>query len=242
MHRGIGDPADANTRRQAFRGGSIANCPNSMSLHTSRVTFASLLLIVCGAAAAADYGWQRQRPGTPPPELPLARTDWPVAMTVPDRTALARRPFHQEIVRAAQRAGIDPALVHAVIRVESAYNSRAVSPKGATGLMQVIPGTGRRFGVEDLLQPGANISAGTQYLSYLMRMFNGDLSLALAAYNAGENAVLRHGRRIPPYRETLGYVPRVLRTYEALAALPRPDGADAKTSAIEAAVSREAAH
>ena len=215
-----------------------------MSLHISyawRIALTSLMLVACGAAAA-DFGWQRQRPGTLPPELPLGRSaQWSAAMTVPDRTALARRPFHQEIVKAAQRAGIDPALVHAVIRVESAYNAGAVSPKGATGLMQVIPGTGRRFGVENLLQPGANISAGTQYLSYLMRMFKGDLSLALAAYNAGENAVVRYGNRIPPYRETQGYVPRVMRIYEALAAMPPPAGDAKPAGLVEAAISKDAA-
>lgn len=136
---------------------------------------------------------------------------------------LTRRPFHQEIVSAARKAGIDPALVHAVIGVESAYNARAVSSKGAVGLMQVIPDTARRYGVEDLLDPRHNLSAGTQYLSYLMRVFDGDLTLVLAAYNAGENAVLRHGRRIPPYRETRGYVPRVMGIYEALAAQGRSE-------------------
>lgn len=189
------------------------------------------LALVAGVAFAADAGWQRVRPGTPPPEIALLLPEWSAAMTVPDRTALARRPFHQEIVKAARLAGIDPALVHAVIRVESAYNARAVSPKGATGLMQVVPGTGRRYGIDDLLQPGSNIRAGTQDPSYLMRLFEGDLPLALAAYNAGENAVIRHGRRIPPYRETQGYVPRVLRTYEALAALPAPDSADVAEAA-----------
>ncbi|HYI87300.1 MAG TPA: lytic transglycosylase domain-containing protein [Burkholderiales bacterium] len=196
------------------------------------------MLVACAGAAAADFGWQRLRPGTPPPEISLApASPWSAAMTVPDRTALARRPFHQEIVKAAQRAGIDPALVHAVIRVESAYNAGAVSPKGATGLMQVIPGTGRRFGVENLLQPGANISAGTQYLSYLMRMFKGDLSLALAAYNAGENAVVRYGNRIPPYRETQGYVPRVMKIYEALAAMPPPVNESKPAELVEAVLS-----
>lgn len=217
-----------------------------MSPHPSqalRTVLASLLLLACGAAAAMEIGWHRQRPGTPPSEIAvrLPESAWSMARTVPDRTALAHRPFHQEILRAAQRAGIDPALVHAVIRVESAYNARAVSPKGAMGLMQVIPGTGRRFGIDNLLTPGANISAGTQYLSYLMRLFDGDLMLVLAAYNAGEGAVMRYGKRIPPYRETRGYVPRVLSTYQALAALPSPaKAAEAKVAGVlEAALSNQ---
>jgi soluble lytic murein transglycosylase-like protein len=130
---------------------------------------------------------------------------------------LSHRLFHKAILEASRQAGVDPALVHAVIGVESAYNARAVLYKGAMGLMQVIPGTGRRYGIDDLLNPHANIRAGTQYLSYLMRIFDGDLRLALAAYNAGEHAVLRYGRSIPPYRETRAYVPRVLGIYEALA-------------------------
>jgi soluble lytic murein transglycosylase-like protein len=134
--------------------------------------------------------------------------------------ALARKRFNAEITSAAQKNGIDPALVHAVIGVESAYQERAVSPKGAVGLMQVMPDTGRRYGVENLTLPTQNLQAGTRYLSDLMRMFNGDLSLALAAYNAGENAVLRHGRRIPPYPETLRYVPRVLSVYRSLGGNP----------------------
>ena len=183
-------------------------------------------------------GWQRQRPGAVSPDIPAYVPAWPSAMRVPDRVALAHRPFHAEIVKAARQSGIDPALVHAVIRVESAYNSRAVSPKGAMGLMQVIPGTGRRFGIDDLITPSANISAGTRYLSHLMRMFNGDLALALAAYNAGEGAVLRYGRQVPPYRETIGYVPRVLSTYRAFAALPEPAAAEPAGAAQKSATAK----
>lgn len=198
------------------------------TVHAWLAAFASALSVACTAdAAPAPRGdvadlisstWYRQRPGAPEPPAVATPRAWSGMATGPLPAALARRPFHQEIVSAATRAGIDPALVHAVIRVESAYNARVVSPKGAVGLMQVVPGTGRRFGVDDLLNPGANIRAGTQYLSHLMRIFEGDVSLALAAYNAGENAVLRYGRSIPPYRETRGYVPRVLGVYQALAA------------------------
>jgi soluble lytic murein transglycosylase-like protein len=163
----------------------------------------------------SSHTWQRRRPGAPEP---TANSDWPAWTAPPMRRTRVpgRGRFEQEVINAAEKAGLDPALVHAVIRVESAYQPHAVSPKGAVGLMQLIPATARRFGVEDLRQPSANIHAGTQYLSYLMRMFEGDLRLALAAYNAGENAVVRHGRRVPPYPETLRYVPRVLNTYYAL--------------------------
>jgi soluble lytic murein transglycosylase-like protein len=131
---------------------------------------------------------------------------------------MTSRPFHAEIAAAARRHGLEPALVHAVISAESAYRAQAVSHKGARGLMQVMPATGARYGFDAaaLAEPASNIAAGSRYLADLVAMFAGDLRLALAAYNAGEHAVLRHGRRIPPFPETEAYVPRVLKVYEAL--------------------------
>ena len=120
-------------------------------------------------------------------------------------------------------------------QLAAAFNPTAVSTKGAMGLMQVVPGTGRRYGVDDLLNPRANLRAGTQYLSYLMRVFEDDLRLVLAAYNAGEYAVFRHGHAIPPYRETRNYVPRVMSIYEALAAQGRNEAARAAPVAAAAA-------
>lgn len=114
---------------------------------------------------------------------------------------------------AAESAQIENALVHAVISAESGYNQNAVSPKGATGLMQLMPATARRYGVTNIYDPVQNIQAGARYLRDLMRMFNNDLRLAVAAYNAGENAVIRHGNQIPPYRETMNYVPKVMGYY-----------------------------
>lgn len=118
------------------------------------------------------------------------------------------------VAEAARAYQIDEALLHALISTESGYETRAVSPKGAIGLMQVMPATGRRYGATDLKNPAVNIQAGARYLRDLLVMFNQDVKLALAAYNAGENAVLRHGHKIPPYRETIQYVPRVLALYE----------------------------
>jgi soluble lytic murein transglycosylase-like protein len=105
-----------------------------------------------------------------------------------------------------------------VIAAESNYNPNARSNKGAVGLMQVMPDTGRRYGVKEkeLKHPEKNIRAGVQYLADLIDLFDGDLKLALAGYNAGENAVLRHGRKVPPFAETQAYVPRVLRFYDTL--------------------------
>lgn len=148
---------------------------------------------------------------------PGARID-PSETDALNNPALAGKPFRDEVVEAAKEHKVDPALVHAVILAESNYNPNAVSHKGAIGLMQIMPDTGRRFGIKekDLKVPQKNIRTGVQYLAELIEMFDGDLKLAIAAYNAGENAVIRHGRRVPPYAETIAYVPRVLRAYESL--------------------------
>ncbi|MDX2153578.1 MAG: lytic transglycosylase domain-containing protein [Bryobacteraceae bacterium] len=114
----------------------------------------------------------------------------------------------------ARTHGVDPALVHSIISVESNYNPFAVSPKGAEGLMQLIPGTARRFGVSNSFDPRQNVAAGVKYLKYLQELYQGDLRLALAAYNAGEGAVARY-RDVPPYRETEGYVYKVGRKLRA---------------------------
>lgn len=115
----------------------------------------------------------------------------------------------------ATNINLEPALLHAVIQTESAYNPRAVSPKGAVGLMQLMPATARRFGVTDRTDATSNVYGGARYLRLLLKMFNNNKKLALAAYNAGENAVKRYGNKIPPYRETKYYVKKVLRLYYA---------------------------
>jgi soluble lytic murein transglycosylase-like protein len=114
---------------------------------------------------------------------------------------------------AAKNVNLPSALLHAVVKVESAYNPKAVSPKGAMGLMQLMPATAKRYGVKDRSDPVANLNGGARYLRDLLTMFNNDLSLALAAYNAGENAVKRYGNTIPPYSETKNYVTRVKKLY-----------------------------
>ena len=119
--------------------------------------------------------------------------------------------YEHLITAAATRHGVDPNLVHAVIRAESAYRPRAESHAGARGLMQLMPATAKRFGVRDIWDPEQNIEGGVAYLRFLQHRFDGDIRLALAAYNAGEGAVAKYGNRIPPYRETRTYVKRVLR-------------------------------
>jgi len=120
------------------------------------------------------------------------------------------------IERAAAENALQPALIHAVVRAESAYRADAVSSKGAVGLMQLMPGTAERYGVLDRYDPAQNLRGGSTYLRDLLEMFDNDLELALAAYNAGENAVIRYGNKIPPYRETQGYVRKVIDFYNDL--------------------------
>jgi soluble lytic murein transglycosylase-like protein len=143
------------------------------------------------------------------------------AEIVPDGAvgAGAQRPYGTVVAQVAGRYGIDAALLHAVISVESGYNAKAVSKRGAAGLMQLMPETARRFGVADVFDPADNVRAGAQYLTELLKLFDNDVRLALAAYNAGEAAVIKYGRRIPPYRETAAYVPRVVAFYEKFRAL-----------------------
>lgn len=122
-------------------------------------------------------------------------------------------PYRKLVASAAAETRVDPKLLHAIISVESGYQPKAVSPKGAVGLMQVMPGTGARFGVRQLANPKENIKAGARYVKFLLGMFNNNLPLVIAAYNAGEGAVQKYRNRIPPYRETQNYVARVLASY-----------------------------
>lgn len=118
--------------------------------------------------------------------------------------------LRQLIARVSVEVGVSAELLHAVIAAESHYDPMALSRRGAIGLMQLLPATAKRFGALDPYAPHENVRAGAQYLKWLMQMFDGDLELVLAAYNAGEQAVVKAGRRIPPYAETLAYVSRVL--------------------------------
>ena len=121
-----------------------------------------------------------------------------------------------ELIRSnSTRFGLDPYLVFCVIEHESHFHVQALSPKGARGLMQLMPGTARRFGVRRPFDPAENIFGGTQYLKELLKMFDGRLDLVLASYNAGEGAVIKYGGNVPPYRETREYVKRISRRYGA---------------------------
>jgi hypothetical protein len=149
--------------------------------------------------------------------------------TQPSRAPSGKRPntkpeIDRLIAVLASHYGVDPHLVRAVVEVESGFNTHARSPKGATGLMQLMPATAARYHNESLYDPVKNIEAGVLYLRDLLKMFGGDPELALAGYNAGEGAVLKYKRRIPPYAETQQYVPKVLAAWQrnrADARIPR---------------------
>lgn len=129
------------------------------------------------------------------------------------RTLRANPEMEALVSRLTHQYSVDRALVKAVIHAESSYNPRAVSPKGAQGLMQLMPATAARYGVRDAFDPAQNISGGVRYLRDLLTQFNQNTRLAVAAYNAGENSVLRYGG-IPPYRETKNYVAKVLQLHK----------------------------
>ncbi len=120
------------------------------------------------------------------------------------------------IVESSQRYNIDPMLIYSQMHQESSFKIRATSHKGASGLMQLMPATARRFGVTSIYDPRQNIDAGVKYMRWLLNTFNGDVVLALAGYNAGEGAVMKYGWNIPPYRETQEYVRRITARYNAI--------------------------
>ena len=123
------------------------------------------------------------------------------------------RLFHQIIIQTAIRYQVEPALVKAIIMAESGYNPRAISKKGAKGLMQLMPKTAQDLGVEDVLNPQQNIDGGVRYFKQLVNRFNGDLKLALAAYNAGSKTVRRY-KGVPPFKATQYYIKKVFEYYQ----------------------------
>ncbi|HEV8198809.1 MAG TPA: lytic transglycosylase domain-containing protein [Candidatus Polarisedimenticolia bacterium] len=176
------------------------------------------------AAKSATEAPIADEPGPPSPAPGTSvAVEPPAAAAAPDAAMAAaeaeellprgqvdRRALMQMASKIARRHGVDEPLVHAVIEVESKYNPKAVSRAGAMGLMQLMPKTANRFSVADAFDPVQNVDAGVRYLKELLERYSGQVRLALAAYNAGEEAVERHGG-IPPYRETIDYVKRVQR-------------------------------
>ncbi len=212
------------------------------------------VLFMKGAAVAGKGGKADKADERADTAIALPATELPDAdayLNASKRDALDNAGMRQRLVRAvlqhpnvptveplirqaASKHGIDPALVKAVIAAESGFNPQAVSPKGAIGLMQVIPDTGARYGVtgdarrtaaQKLADPKINITTGVRYLSDLLRMFSGNLELVLAAYNAGEGAVQKHGNDIPPYAETQNYVKTVMQFYRYYNPMAEMNGA-----------------
>jgi soluble lytic murein transglycosylase-like protein len=130
-----------------------------------------------------------------------------------DASASHASPYDHLITDAASKHGVDPDLIRLVIGKESRFKPNARSHKNAQGLMQLIPDTAKRFGIKNPYDPQQNIEGGTRYLKWLLDRFDGDVKLALAGYNAGENAVKRFGNRVPPYRETEQYVKEIATAY-----------------------------
>jgi soluble lytic murein transglycosylase-like protein len=203
----------------------------------SQILLASLLagtfvtgMVVTGMAEAEETRIYRSNSGGVPvfSDRPIDRTShvfavfdgsrlWPrsggLPVTLP-QLAARRSALDPLVQRVASTYGLQAGLLKAIIEVESGFNAQARSPKGAIGLMQVMPATAARYGDYDLYSPEQNVDVGARYLRDLLRMFNGDIQLAVAAYNAGENAVKRHGYRIPAYAETMRYVPMVMERFE----------------------------
>ncbi len=139
------------------------------------------------------------------------------------------------IVESGARNGVDPLLLYSIMHQESSFKPRAVSNKGASGLMQLMPGTALRFGVRDRFNPQQSVEGGARYVRFLLDFFNGDVALALAGYNAGEGAVLRYGRSVPPYRETREYVRRISTRYNLIR---NPQTARVATIATQTQIAR----
>jgi soluble lytic murein transglycosylase-like protein len=206
-----------------------------------RIVLALAMALIAPSAAADLYGYVDEN-GVPHwsnlplegyvlfrKDAPSATPDVGVSATEPrarddsnaGTTRAARKRYTDLIAQVAREQRIDAALLHAVITVESGYNERAKSPKGASGLMQLTRETAQRYGVRDIWNPLENLRGGARYLRDLLALFKDDLNLALAAYNAGEGAVIGSGRQIPPYAETRSYVPRVLQHYDRYRASAR---------------------
>ena len=198
---------------------------------------------ICFFAAALFYA--RALAAAPPPGSPPAGTVVSVVRADPRTGKLVRKVsvvgggtpemkpvFRDTVARIAGEQAVPEELLHSVIRVESGYNPYAVSAKGALGLMQLVPATAKRFGVEDAFDPAENVTGGARYLKYLLDLYGGNFELALAAYNAGEGAVARYGG-VPPFAETRQYVKdagralRLAKPAPAQADAPRPAAAEA---------------
>lgn len=182
------------------------------------------LAVACLAATAQAQIYAKADPNSDSGTIILTNVpedrSYAVVVAAPPSAAPAAKaageppPELQAVIQEASvQQQVDPALVRAVMRAESAYNAKAVSPKGAKGLMQLMPATASRFGVKDIFDARENVHGGARYLRHLLDLFGNNLELALAAYNAGESAVIKAGYKVPDFPETKAYVPRVIGLY-----------------------------
>jgi soluble lytic murein transglycosylase-like protein len=152
---------------------------------------------------------------TPPPGALLELTSKEITPTLGSFTT-GDAAVDAFIVDSGKRNSVDPLLIYSIMHQESGFKRRAMSHKGARGLMQLMPGTAARFGVSNIWDPKQNIEGGARYMRFLLDLFSGDVKLALAGYNAGEGAVMKYGYQVPPYSETQEYVRRIGRRYSLI--------------------------
>ena len=183
----------------------------------------SMSCLICAPAAVADIYRYVDSNGTVHLTDKPAHDGYQLIQINPKKTLKSRinfrdkeanrKRFSGKIAEVANQYDVPEALLHAVISIESVYDPDATSRAGAVGLMQLMPATARRYGVYNRRNPAANLNGGTRYLKDLLIRFDNDIELALAGYNAGENAVEKYGNQIPPYDETQEYVRKVLKLY-----------------------------
>jgi soluble lytic murein transglycosylase-like protein len=171
--------------------------------------------------AALFAAWLGVHAGADPIEPPFLHRCYLATPSTPPAVKIDA-PYSGIVETASRTYGVEGRLVHAVIWAESSYNPNAVSASGAAGLMQLMPETAKRYGVRNSFDPAQNIAGGVKHLKELLDQFDGNLELAVAAYNAGANAVIRAGNRIPSYPQTAAYVPKVIAYYHRLGVSVRP--------------------
>ena len=189
----------------------------------------SILVLISASAATAQSAYQidnfdlpnavqihtpKAEPKNQPKRL-LRLTSMPINPSLAGFTT-GSADIDNFIVDSGKRNSVDPLLLYSIMHQESSFKTRAMSNKGARGLMQLMPPTASRFGVSNIWDPKQNIEGGARYMRFLLDLFEGDVTLALAGYNAGEGAVLKYGNRVPPYSETQEYVRRIGRRYDLI--------------------------
>jgi soluble lytic murein transglycosylase-like protein len=218
-------PFESPRRREPHRAARCARCAAALCALAAHSYVAAQ--VYAGSAEGSGTLVLSNFQSADAPELLIATPDVAANGAVPKAQARSTPPRAKpqpELLRLidsiAAQVQVSPDLLHAVIAVESNYELRALSPRGAMGLMQLLPATAKRFGAKDPYAAADNILAGASYLKWLMGLFDNELELVLAAYNSGEQAVLKAGRKIPPYAETQAYVPRVLAHLQAASKTP----------------------